>query len=235
MASVSPNLSRTRLHKSKIEYAEFMIQPVRADAGRSAPVSWDLTIWPKRRAEKTIVDGTHLRSPSQLALFEEIILPHLDAAYNLARWLTRNDQDAQDVVQESYLRAFRFFEGYRGGDGKAWLLAIVRNTCRTWQLRQNREKAAVPFDEVAHSGNGLFPDQEQSMVDRERAGVLRTCIGTLPIDFREVLVMRELEEMSYQEIAHTLGVALGTVMSRLSRARKRLEECVASRMLEAAR
>ena len=181
------------------------------------------------------MDGTDSRPQSQLALFEEIILPHLDAAYNLARWLTRNDQDAQDVVQESYLRAFRFFEGYRGGDGKAWLLAIVRNTCRTWQLRQNRERAAVPFDEVTHSCDGLAPDQEQSMVDRERAGVLRTCIGTLPIDFREVLVMRELEEMSYQEIADTLSVALGTVMSRLSRARKRLEECVASRALEAAR
>jgi RNA polymerase sigma-70 factor (ECF subfamily) len=235
MASVSPNFSRTRFHKSKIECAEFTIQPVRRAAGSPAPVSWDLTIWPKRRAEKAIVDGTHSRPEAQLALFEEIILPHLDAAYNLARWLTRNDQDAQDVVQESYLRAFRFFDGYRGGDGKAWLLAIVRNTCRTWLVRQNREKAAVPFDEVAHSGNGLAPDQEQSMVDREKASVLRTCIGTLPIDFREVLVMRELEEMSYQEIADTLGVAVGTVMSRLSRARKRLEECVASRTLEAAR
>jgi RNA polymerase sigma-70 factor (ECF subfamily) len=235
MALASPNFTRTRLHKSKITYAGFMSQPARRDAGSSAPVSWDLTTWPKRRAERAFVDGAHTRPESHLALFEEIILPHLDAAYNLARWLTRNDQDAQDVVQESYLRAFRFFDGYRGGDGKAWLLAIVRNTCRTCQLRQNREKAAVPFDEVAHSSNGLAPDQEQSLVDRERANVLRTCIGALPVDFREVLVMRELEEMSYQEIADTLGVALGTVMSRLSRARKRLEECVTSRTLEAAR
>jgi RNA polymerase sigma-70 factor (ECF subfamily) len=194
-----------------------------------------LTLWPKRRAQVTGIDEARSRPQSQLELFEEIILPHLDAAYNLARWLTRNDQDAQDVVQESYLRAFRFFDGYRGGDGKAWLLAIVRNTFRTWQLRQNREREAVPFDEVAHSGNGLAPDQEQNTVDRERVGVLRTCIEMLPIDFREVLVMRELEEMSYQEIADTLGVALGTVMSRLSRARKRLQECAASRRLEAAR
>jgi RNA polymerase sigma-70 factor (ECF subfamily) len=235
MASVSSNFSPTRLHKSKIEYAELMIQPVRRDAGSSAPVSLDLTIWPKRRAEKASVDETGSRPQSQLGLFEELILPHLDAAYNLARWLTRNDQDAQDVVQDSYLRAFRFFDGYRGGDGKAWLLAIVRNTCRTWRLRQNRESGSVPFEETAHSGGGLAPDQEQGMVDRERAAVLRTCIEMLPMDFREVLVMRELEEMSYQEIADALGVALGTVMSRLSRARKRLEECAASWTLGAAR
>ena len=222
-------------HKRKIRRAGPLVHPVIRDAQTSAPISWELTIWPKRRAQATSIDGAHSRPQSQLELFEEIILPHLDAAYNLARWLTRNDQDAQDVAQESYLRAFRFFDGYRGGDGKAWLLAIVRNTCRTWQLRHNREREAVLFDEVAHSGNGLATDQEQNLVDREREGVLRTCIEMLPIDFREVLVMRELEEMSYQEIADTLGVALGTVMSRLSRARKRLEECAASRMLEAAR
>ena len=235
MAPVSPNSTRTQLHKSKIEHPELTIQPVIQDATSSTPVSWDLTIWPKRRAGKTSIDGTDSRPQSQLELFEEIILPHLDAAYNLARWLMRNDQDAQDVVQESYLRAFRFFDGYRGGDGKAWLLAVVRNTCRSWQLRQNRERGAVPFDEVTHSSNGLGPDQEQSMVDQEKADVLRSCIVMLPADFREVVVMRELEEMSYQEIADTLGVAIGTVMSRLSRARKRLEECVASRTLEAAR
>lgn len=235
MTPVSPNSTRTRLHKSKIEYAELTIQPVIRDSASSTPVSWDLTIWPKSRAEKTSVERAHSHSQSQLELFEEIILPHLDAAYNLVRWLTRNDLDAKDVVQEAYLRAFRFFDAYRGGDGKAWLLAIVRNTCRTWQQQRNRETSAVPFDEVAHSVNGLAPDQEQSMVDQEKAGVLRACIETLPIEFREVLVMRELEEMSYQEIADALGVALGTVMSRLSRARKRLEECAASRMLEAAR
>jgi RNA polymerase sigma-70 factor (ECF subfamily) len=205
------------------------------DATKPVLVSWDLTIWPNPSAEKTSDDKASSGAQSRLTLFEEIILPHLDAAYNLARWLTRNDQDAQDVVQESYLRAFRFFDGYRGGDGKAWLLAVVRNTCRTWQRRQSRESGSVPFDEMAHSGNILAPDQEQSMVDREKAGALRSCLEKLPIDFREVLVMRELEEMSYQEIADALGLALGTVMSRLSRARKRLEECAASRTLEAAR
>ena len=171
---------------------------------------------------------------SKLALFEEIILPHLDAAYNLARWLMRNPQDAQDAVQESYLRAFRFFDGYRGGDGKAWLLAVVRNTCRSWHRRQNRDSGMVPFDEIEHSAGGNGGSQEQGMVDQERMGVLRTCIETLPVEFREVLVMRELEEMSYQEIAEATGLALGTVMSRLSRARKRLEECAAKRSARAA-
>ena len=198
------------------------------DTARSAPLSWDLTIWPKRQAEKT-------GEPSKLALFEEIVLPHLDAAYNLARWLMRNPQDAQDAVQEACLRAFRFFDGYRGGDGKAWLLAVVRNTCRSWQRRQSRESGAVPFDEVVHSERSPGAAQERELFDREKMGLLRNCIESLPLDFREVLVMRELEEMSYQEIAEATGLPLGTVMSRLSRARKRLEECAAGRAMEAAR
>ena len=177
-----------------------------------------------------------LPSPqSKLALFEETILPHLDAAHNLARWLTRSDVDAQDLVQESYLRAFRFFDTYKGGDSKAWILTIVRNTCRTWLRRQIREAEAVPFDEAAHSGGGTsVPDQEHGVVGRERMELLRSCIEMLPVDFREVLILRELEEMSYQEIAKVTGLPLGTVMSRLSRARKRLAECAAGRDLEAA-
>lgn len=171
---------------------------------------------------------------SKRELFEEIILPHLDAAYNLARWLIRDPQDARDAVQESYLRAFRFFDGYRGGDGRAWLLAVVRNTCRSWHRRQNRDSGMVPFDEIEHSTGSNGASQEQGMVDQERMGVLRTCIETLPVEFREVLVMRELEEMSYQEIAEATGLALGTVMSRLSRARKRLEECATNRSMGAA-
>ena len=198
------------------------------DTARLAPLSWDLTIWPKRQAEKT-------SEPSKLALFEEIVLPHLDAAYNLARWLMRNPQDAQDAVQEACLRAFRFFDGYRGGDGKAWLLAVVRNTCRSWQRRQSRENGAVPFDEVVHSERSRSAAQEQELFDREKIGLLRGCIESLPLDFREVLVMRELEEMSYQEIAEATNLPLGTVMSRLSRARRRLEECAAGRTMEAAR
>ncbi len=193
----------------------------------TAPLSWSLTVWRKRGAEEAGI-------PSKLELFEDIILPHLDAAYNLARWLTRNEHDAQDVVQESYLRAYRFFDGYRGGDSKAWLMAVVRNTCRSWQRRQYRDSASVPFDEVAHSGDGRGRDQEQKLADQEGVGVLRECIEKLPDEFREVLVLRELEEMSYQEIANATALPLGTVMSRLSRARKRLEECAGRPTAEAA-
>ncbi len=164
---------------------------------------------------------------SRLALFEEMMLPHLDAAYNLARWLTRNDQDAQDVAQEAYLRAFRFFDGFRGSDGKAWLLEIVRNTCRTFHVRRERDSEAVPFDEAAHSPAAA--SAEQQVADRERAGLLAGCIKKLPVDFREILVLREFEEMSYREIASATGLAIGTVMSRLSRARRRLEDCATQR------
>lgn len=201
---------------------------------RSAPVSWKLIPWRKRGVEKKDAGRVQPNSASRLDLFQEIILPHLDAAYNLARWLMRNEVDAQDVVQESYLRAFRFFDGYQGGDGKAWLLAIVRNTCRSWQRRRSHEGEAVPFDEAASRVAGDAPSQEDALVQEQRIGVLRGCIEMLPEDFREVLVMRELEEMSYREIAEATGLALGTVMSRLSRARKRLEDCAAGRGKEAA-
>jgi RNA polymerase sigma-70 factor (ECF subfamily) len=166
---------------------------------------------------------------SRAQIFEQIMLPHLDAAHNLARWLTRNDQDAQDVVQEAYLRAFRFFDGYRGGDGKAWLLEIVRNTCRTWQRRESRGASSVPFDELTHSRETSAPDAEEKVAGREKMAILQNCMELLPLEFREVLVLRELEEMGYREIAEVTGLAIGTVMSRLSRARKRLEDCAARR------
>ncbi|HLK51595.1 MAG TPA: sigma-70 family RNA polymerase sigma factor [Bryobacteraceae bacterium] len=108
-------------------------------AETSAPLSWELTIWRKDGSGKAEAGAKPATVQSRLELFEEIILPHLNAAYNLARWLTHNPQDAEDVVQEAYLRAFRFFDGYRGADGKSWLLAIVRNTCRSWQRRQSRD------------------------------------------------------------------------------------------------
>jgi RNA polymerase sigma-70 factor (ECF subfamily) len=200
----------------------------------TALASWDLTVSRKHLSEETDANRTQSSPQSKLELFEEVILPHLDAAHNLARWFTRNEGYAQDVVQESFLRAFRFFDGYKGGNGKAWLLAIVRNTCQTWLRRQNHETEAVQFDEATHLGVGRAPDQERSAIQTERMGVLRSCIEHLPVDFREVLIMRELEEMSYQEIAEATGLALGTVMSRLSRARKRLEECAATRTMGAA-
>ena len=169
---------------------------------------------------------------AKLELFEDLMLPHLNSAHNLARWLTRNDQDAQDVVQEAYLRAFRFFDGFKGGDGRAWLLEIVRNTRRTFHRRQNE---TVPFDEATNTRDSHSPDPDQRLVDGQKAKVVRGCIEALPPEFREVLVMRELEEMSYKEIADVTKVAIGTVMSRLSRARKRLEDCAKKRTMETAR
>jgi RNA polymerase sigma-70 factor, ECF subfamily len=157
--------------------------------------------------------------------FEQAVLPHLDAAYNLARWLTRNEQDAQDVTQEAFLRAFRFFEGYQGGNMRAWLLTIVRNTCYTW-LHQNRPPdSAEVFDEEIHSNelSGGADPELQVLANADKATVHRA-LEELPGIFREVLVLRELEGMSYKEIADVAGVSLGTVMSRLARARTRLRQ-----------
>ena len=162
------------------------------------------------------------------------MLPHLDAAHNLARWLTCDEASAEDAVQEAYLRAFRFFDGYQGGDARAWLLAIVRNTCNTWSRERSQVAAAVPFDEAAHRQDSA-PTPEQRIFEREKTGILRRCVEMLPAEFREVLVLRELEEMSYREIAEVTGQAIGTVMSRISRACKRLEDCASRRMTEAAR
>ena len=165
---------------------------------------------------------------SKLALFEETILPHLKAAYNLARWLTGDENDAQDVVQEACLRAFRFFDGFRGGDGKAWLLAVVRNTCLTWRRRERARGAVIPFDETTHA-TGAAVSAEAGLVEEARLGTLRDCIESLPVEYKEIIVLRELEEMSYREIAAAISAPVGTVMSRLARARKRLEDCVTAR------
>lgn len=167
---------------------------------------------------------------ARLAVFEETILPHLNAAYNLAAWLTRNKEDAEDVVQEAYLRAFRFFDGFRGGDGKAWLLTIVRNTCQTWLRRENRKRIGETFDEQAHSPEPDKTDPESALLKNLNIVSLRDCIEQLPVDYREVMILRELEEMSYQEIADVANIPIGTVMSRLSRARKQLAECVAIKL-----
>lgn len=173
-----------------------------------------------------LVNRATLRKNVKIEIFEETVLPHLNAAYNLARWLLRNDQDAQDAVQEASLRAYRFFEGYKGGDAKAWLLVIVRNTCLTWRQRSRRDMGNVLFDELTHSASVETPNAEDRMVDADRMVALRNCIESLPADQREVLVLREFEEMSYKQIAETASLPVGTVMSRLARARQRLDECV---------
>jgi RNA polymerase sigma factor (sigma-70 family) len=162
--------------------------------------------------------------------FEQTVLPHLDAAYNLARWLTRDEQDAQDVVQESYLRAFRFFAGFRGGNARAWLMQIVRTTCYTW-LRANRPlQEATEFDENLFPPDSRALNPEEVVLQKHNGAVLRKALEMLPANFREVLIMRELEEMSYREIAEITGMPAGTVMSSLSRARGRLRQALAGLM-----
>ncbi len=169
-----------------------------------------------------------MHEQNRLALFEQTVLPHLDAAHNLARWLTHSNQDAEDVVQEAYLRAFKFFDSFRGGDSRAWLLMIVRNTCYSW-LRKNRmPEASTSFDEETNAVACYSTSPEdlfQLHADRE---VLQHALEELPVEFREVIILRELERLSYKEIAYVTHVPVGTVMSRLARARRRLAEYLAS-------
>jgi RNA polymerase sigma-70 factor, ECF subfamily len=161
------------------------------------------------------------------AEFDRIFLPHLDAAYNLARYLIRNAQDAEDVVQEAYLRAFRAFSSFRGEASRPWLLTIVRNTSFTW-MRDNRAWSGhAEFDEEGQVSGGDNPETQSIRLERSRA--LGNCVERLPADFREAIVLREMEELSYREIAEITGVPPGTVMSRLSRARARLADCLGER------
>ena len=157
--------------------------------------------------------------------FEQLVLPHLGAAYNLARWLTRNDHDAQDVVQEAVLRAYRFFDGLRG-EAKPWLLSIVRNSCFTW-LHLNRPADLVGLDD---DRVGLLPvDGDGPETRAARAldrRLLNDAIAALPTRFREVLILRELEDLPYKDIARIADVPIGTVMSRLARARRLLADAL---------
>ena len=172
--------------------------------------------------------------PSELERFEAIVLPHLDAAYTLARYLTRNDHDAQDIVQDAYLRALKYFSGFRGGgtggaeggDGRAWLLAIVRNTTYTWLRRHRADAHATEFDEELHS-DAVAEHHPAAVLERDTAREsLHRALDQLGPEFREVIVLRELEGLSYKEIGDVTGVPVGTVMSRLSRARRRLQEAL---------
>jgi RNA polymerase sigma-70 factor (ECF subfamily) len=157
--------------------------------------------------------------------FEQLVLPHLDAAHNLARWLVRREAEAQDLAQEAMLRAYRFFGGFRGGDARAWLLKIVRNTCYTW-LANLRGAQVAEFDEEIHAVPEETPESLAiEGADRER---LTRALEGLPPRSREVLVLRELEDCSYKEIAEITGLPIGTVMSSLSRARNRLREALAA-------
>ena len=162
--------------------------------------------------------------------FEQEALPHLDAAYNLARWLTCNDQDAQDVVQEAYTRALRFFAGYHGGNARAWILRIVRNTCYTW-LQQNRQlQPTTEFDENLFGPDLRTLNPEEALLQNANDELVRQALEGLPQNSREVLILREFEGMSYREISEVTGMPPGTVMSRLSRARSGLRQALANRV-----
>jgi len=160
--------------------------------------------------------------------FEATILPHLDSAFNLARWLLKDDQSARDVVQEAYLRAFRFFDGFRGGESRPWLMGIVRNACYTWLRDSGREPEHVEFDEERDSEQRLpghadaDNNPEQLLLQKLEGARIDAAIERLPAPFREVLVLREIEDMSYEEIAQVAALPVGTVMSRLARARRML-------------
>jgi RNA polymerase sigma factor (sigma-70 family) len=166
--------------------------------------------------------------------FDAVMLPHLDAAYNLARWLSGSPTDADDVVQEAFLRAFRFFDGYEGDNPRAWLLAIVRNTWFTEWRRQHNRADATPYDDSLNVDDQLpgwadesGEDPEKLAVRQDETELVHRALATLPVEYREVIVLRELEEMSYKDVAAVAGIPIGTVMSRLSRARRLL--CTAVR------
>ncbi|HEX8957985.1 MAG TPA: sigma-70 family RNA polymerase sigma factor [Burkholderiaceae bacterium] len=184
--------------------------------------------------------GAHLDENDKTREFDAIAMPHLDAAYNLARWLTRNDHQAEDLVQNAFLRAFRFFDGFRGDDARAWLLTIVRNTYFT-SLREERHEH-VQFDEELFGaeergadGRPMAGDSagignpEEAMMARDRQREVNRALEKLPPAFREVIVLKEMNDLSYKEIADIAGVPLGTVMSRLARARKMLGEFLKGR------
>jgi RNA polymerase sigma-70 factor, ECF subfamily len=154
--------------------------------------------------------------------FEEVVLPHLDAAYNYARWLTKSDADADDVVQDAYVRAYRFFSSLRDENARAWLLTIVRNT---WYSRFPKRVSSEPtqvFDEMTDDRPDDGLDPEALLIQQQVVEKVRRAVEELPVDYREVIVLRELEGMSYKEIAAVAGIPIGTVMSRLARARERL-------------
>jgi RNA polymerase sigma-70 factor, ECF subfamily len=160
----------------------------------------------------------------------ELLLSHLDSAYNLARWLVRSGEDAEDVVQQAYLRAFQYSGGFRGGDVRAWLLAIVRNTSYGWLRKMRAGEPIVQFDEEIHTSGMKTSNPEERLLQNADARLIEKTLNELPVRFREILVLRELEELSYKEIADVMGMPMGTVMSTLSRARDRFRR-VASDLL----
>ncbi len=156
-------------------------------------------------------------------LFERTVLPYLGSAYNLARWLTRNEHDAEDIVQEAFLRALRSFDTFTvGRDARAWLLTIVRNACRTWYGQNRSRETTVDWDVDSQPALAEWSNPEAVLIGSGNSELIRQAMEHLPFEYREILILRELEELSYKEIAQILDIPLGTVMSRISRARKEL-------------
>jgi RNA polymerase sigma-70 factor (ECF subfamily) len=166
----------------------------------------------------------------ELISFEAMMLPHMDAAHNLARWLLRNEQDAQDVVQEAYLRAFKSFSGFHGSNGRAWLLTIVRNTSYTLLKKNRAVDLTTTFDEEIHAVGQESASPATILEHAEDTELMKNAMNELPVEFREILTLRHQEELSYQEIGEILKIPVGTVMSRLARARGKLREYLASQM-----
>ena len=174
-------------------------------------------------------DPDHAES-AELASFEETMLPHIDAAHNLARWLLRNEQDAQDVVQEAYLRAFKSFGGFHGSNGRAWLLTIVRNTSYTLLKKNRAVDLTTTFDEEIHATGHDSASPAAILEHAEDAELIRNAMDQLPTEFREILALRHQEGLSYKEIGDIAQLAPGTVMSRLARARAKLKEYLAAQI-----
>jgi RNA polymerase sigma-70 factor (ECF subfamily) len=171
-----------------------------------------------------------LPDENQAVDFDRTFIPHMDAAYNLARWIVRDDHDAQDVVQEAYLRAFRFASGFRGGDSRAWILAIVRNTAFSWLKRNRGSNAPIEFDEKLHGAAAEDTGLEAEAVRKADGAMIRAALDELADEFREAIVMRDIEGLSYKEIADATDVPIGTVMSRLARARGKLARSLQTRI-----
>jgi RNA polymerase sigma-70 factor (ECF subfamily) len=180
-----------------------------------------------------VIQGNEREGAAQeheLASFEAVMLPHMDAAHNLARWLLRNEQDAQDVVQEAYLRAFKSYSGFHGSNGRAWLLTIVRNTSYTLLKKNRTADLTTTFDEEIHATGQDSVSPATILEHAEDAELIKNAMNKLPAEFREILTLRHQEELSYQEIGEILKIPTGTVMSRLARARAKLREYLASQI-----
>jgi RNA polymerase sigma-70 factor (ECF subfamily) len=153
----------------------------------------------------------------------ELFITHMDAAYNLARWLMQDETEAEDMVQEAYVRVASHFAGFRGGDGRAWLLTIVRNSCYDRLRQKGASDRNTDFDEELHSAGRQTPNPETALLLAERSELVKKSLAELPTEYREILILREMEQLSYREIADVAGIPLGTVMSRISRARQQLQ------------